>query len=89
MSTLRPVAYFISEDVSTENMNSEDMAIFMAHNTVLGALMEIHQTLVDVDEKAYEARLSCAKSMAELTIGVKEGGLVYGCLIGVGVSPVF
>ncbi|KIO24425.1 hypothetical protein M407DRAFT_244437, partial [Tulasnella calospora MUT 4182] len=48
MSTLRPVAYFISEDVSTENMNSEDMAILMAHNTLLGALMEIHQTLVDV-----------------------------------------
>ncbi|KAG8928864.1 hypothetical protein FRC01_005258 [Tulasnella sp. 417] len=84
LSTLRPVAYFISGDVSTENMNSEDMAIFMAHHTVLGALMEIHQTLVDVDEKAYEARLCCAKSMAELTAAVTEGGLVYGCLIGVG-----
>ncbi|KAG9030317.1 hypothetical protein FS837_003311, partial [Tulasnella sp. UAMH 9824] len=84
LSTLRPVAYFISEDVSTESMNPEDMANFMAHHTVLGALIEIHQTLVDVDEKAYEARLSCAKSMAELTIAVKDGGLVYGCLIGVG-----
>ncbi|KAG8899729.1 hypothetical protein FRC00_001025 [Tulasnella sp. 408] len=78
LSTAYRAPYFISDDVSTETMNPEDMANFMAHHTVLGALIEIHQTLVDVDEKAYEARLSCAKSMADLTIGVKEGGLVYG-----------
>lgn len=81
------MAYFTSDDILMETMSEEDMAAFMAHNTVLGALMEIHQTLVDVDEKASEARIACAKSMAELTVGVTEGGLVQACFIGVGVSP--
>ncbi|KAG8962788.1 hypothetical protein FRC05_005112 [Tulasnella sp. 425] len=84
LSTLRPMAYFTSDDISIESMAEEDMAAWMAHSTVLGALMEIHQTLVDIDENASEARVACAKSMAELTVGVTEGGLMQACFIGVG-----
>ncbi|KAG9000063.1 hypothetical protein FRB90_011880 [Tulasnella sp. 427] len=86
LSTLPPIAHYAQESTSTENMTKDDMAAYIAHNTVLGALMEIHQALDELDDKAHYALLSCAKRTADLTACVKEEGLAQAYLIAVGVS---
>lgn len=67
-------------------MSYHDLGMFIGHTSSLGALLEVHQTLVDVGEQEYEARLECAVDVAKLARVAKDGGLVNGCLISAGVS---
>lgn len=82
VATLPPATSFAPGQV----IGSAEMAPFVAHTTSLGALMEVHHTLIDVDDRAYETRLSCAKGMAELANMVGEDGFSKGSLMATGVS---
>lgn len=66
-------------------MSYYDLGMFIGHTSLLGALLEIHQTLINVDENEYDARLGCAVDMAKLARVAKDGGLVNSCLISAGV----
>ncbi|KAG8928863.1 hypothetical protein FRC01_005257 [Tulasnella sp. 417] len=83
-STLPPFTYFVTPTSSALSMSYHDLGMFIGHTSSLGALLEIHQTLVDVGENEYEARLECAVDVAKLARVAKDGGLVNSCLISAG-----
>ncbi|KAG9032381.1 hypothetical protein FS837_002745 [Tulasnella sp. UAMH 9824] len=83
-STLPPFTYFVAPTSSALSMSYHDLGMFIGHTSSLGALLEVHQTLVDVGEHEYDARLECAVDVANLARVAKDGGLVNGCLISAG-----
>ncbi|KAG8902235.1 hypothetical protein FRB99_004721 [Tulasnella sp. 403] len=82
VSSLAPIDTLASDASLAELSN---LAAFVGHTITLGALMEIQQTLVNVDDQAYDTRLACAKSMAGLATTIKDGGFQNGSLISAGV----
>ncbi|KAG9000062.1 hypothetical protein FRB90_011879 [Tulasnella sp. 427] len=83
-STLPAFDSFVTPTSSALSMSYHDLGMFIGHTSSLGALLEIYQTLVDIDENAYVARLKCAVDIAKLARVAKDGGLVNGCLISAG-----
>jgi len=69
---------------SGKELSVQENAILIAHTDALAVLMEVHHTLIDLDETAYISRLACAKDMAEMVILLKDSLTYNEALISAG-----
>ncbi|KAG9019286.1 hypothetical protein FRB90_004293 [Tulasnella sp. 427] len=82
-STLSPAETGGPSGISFSEMPCREAGVLLGRTAALGALMEVHHTLLEAteSEEQYEMRLANAVEVAELARNVKAGGLVHGTLI--------
>ncbi|KIO33566.1 hypothetical protein M407DRAFT_3889 [Tulasnella calospora MUT 4182] len=82
-STLAPLESSGHRTAPVPGTSCKDSGTLLGHTAALGALMEVHHTLVEAtdSDEEYDARLVRAVEVAELASSVKEGRLANGTLI--------
>ncbi|KAG8928477.1 hypothetical protein FRC01_005870 [Tulasnella sp. 417] len=82
-STLEPLKFSGHTTAPIPGTSCKDSGTLLGHTAALGALMEVHHTLLEAtdSDEDYDARLAHAVEVAELASSVKDGRLANGTLI--------
>ena len=71
---------------TTSVMTLGETSVVIARTTVLGALIEIYGGIEDEDYDAYDKRVACATSVAELVTNLPKNVVSNGSLLGAAVN---